>query len=91
MSMPPTAQWCYNIQPEAGSPEAETLAWLRKGVGIGLYSGTLFRSCNRECYSALITGIALEGVQDCQTNLNFAARPKSVPIQNKIWQPITTF
>lgn len=32
MSMPPTAQWVYNFQPEAGSPEAETQAWLRKGV-----------------------------------------------------------
>lgn len=33
MSMPPGAQWMYNVQPEPGSPEAETLAWLRKGVG----------------------------------------------------------
>jgi coproporphyrinogen III oxidase len=32
VSMPPTAQWAYNFQPEAGSPEAETLAWLRKEV-----------------------------------------------------------
>jgi coproporphyrinogen III oxidase len=32
MSMPPLAAWEYNRQPEAGSPEAETLAWLRKGV-----------------------------------------------------------
>jgi coproporphyrinogen III oxidase len=32
MSMPPTAQWMYNHQPEPGSPEAETLGWLRKGV-----------------------------------------------------------
>jgi coproporphyrinogen III oxidase len=32
MSMPPTAQWAYNLKPAAGSPEAETLNWLRKGV-----------------------------------------------------------
>lgn len=32
MSMPPTAQWAYNYRPEAGTPEAETLSWLRKGV-----------------------------------------------------------
>lgn len=32
MSMPPMAQWAYNHQPAPGSPEAETLAWLRKGV-----------------------------------------------------------
>ena len=32
MSMPPTAQWGYNLQPEPGSAEAETQAWLRKGV-----------------------------------------------------------
>lgn len=32
MSMPPVAHWAYNYQPETGSPEAETLAWLRKGV-----------------------------------------------------------
>jgi coproporphyrinogen III oxidase len=32
MSMPPTAQWAYNFQPDAGSAEADTLAWLRKGV-----------------------------------------------------------
>ncbi|MBL7809099.1 MAG: oxygen-dependent coproporphyrinogen oxidase [Saprospiraceae bacterium] len=32
MSMPPTAQWAYNLQPEPGSPEADTLEWLRKGV-----------------------------------------------------------
>jgi coproporphyrinogen III oxidase len=32
MSMPPGANWVYNFQPEAGSPEAETLNWLRKGV-----------------------------------------------------------
>jgi coproporphyrinogen III oxidase len=30
--MPPGANWVYNFQPEAGSPEAETLNWLRKGV-----------------------------------------------------------
>lgn len=32
VSMPPTANWQYNYQPETGSPEAETLGWLRKGV-----------------------------------------------------------
>ena len=32
MSMPPGANWVYNFQPEAGSPEAETLNWLQKGV-----------------------------------------------------------
>lgn len=32
MSMPPTAQWAYNYQPELGSPEAETLGWLRRNV-----------------------------------------------------------
>jgi coproporphyrinogen III oxidase len=32
MSMPPCANWVYNFQPEADSPEAATLNWLRKGV-----------------------------------------------------------
>jgi coproporphyrinogen III oxidase len=32
MSMPPDASWAYNHIPEDGSREAETLAWLRKGV-----------------------------------------------------------
>ena len=32
MSMPPIASWGYNLQPTPGSPEAETQAWLRKGV-----------------------------------------------------------
>ena len=32
MSMPPAAHWAYNYQPEPGSAEAQTLAWLRKGV-----------------------------------------------------------
>lgn len=32
MSLPPLASWRYNHQPEPGSREAETLAWLRKGV-----------------------------------------------------------
>ncbi len=32
MSMPPLAQWFYNHKPEAGSPEGQTLEWLRKGV-----------------------------------------------------------
>lgn len=29
MSMPPQANWIYDFQPEPGSPEAETLAWLK--------------------------------------------------------------
>lgn len=29
MSMPPQANWVYDFQPEPGSREAETLAWLR--------------------------------------------------------------
>jgi coproporphyrinogen III oxidase len=32
MSMPPQANWIYDFKPEPGSPEADTLAWLRKGV-----------------------------------------------------------
>lgn len=32
MSLPPFAQWQYNHQPEAGSIEAQTLSWLRKGI-----------------------------------------------------------
>jgi coproporphyrinogen III oxidase len=32
MSMPPVANWVYDFQPEPGSREEETLAWLRKGV-----------------------------------------------------------
>lgn len=32
MSLPPRAEWAYNYRPEPGSPEADTLAWLRKGV-----------------------------------------------------------
>jgi coproporphyrinogen III oxidase len=32
MSLPPQAMWVYNVQPDPGSPEAETLSWLRKGV-----------------------------------------------------------
>lgn len=32
MSLPPQANWAYNFVPEAGSDEAQTLAWLRKGV-----------------------------------------------------------
>lgn len=32
MSLPPFAQWEYNFQPEAGSAEANTLAFLQKGV-----------------------------------------------------------
>ena len=32
MSLPPLANWVYDHQPEPGSAEAETLAWLKKGV-----------------------------------------------------------
>lgn len=32
MSLPPTAQWLYNFQPEAGSEEEKTLSLLKKGV-----------------------------------------------------------
>ncbi|MDX2303250.1 MAG: oxygen-dependent coproporphyrinogen oxidase [Microscillaceae bacterium] len=32
MSLPKQANWYYNHQPEAGSKEAETLAWLKKGI-----------------------------------------------------------
>lgn len=32
MSLPPQANWAYNFSPPANSPEAQTLAWLRKGV-----------------------------------------------------------
>lgn len=32
MSLPPQANWAYDHQPEAGSPEAETLALLKKGI-----------------------------------------------------------
>ncbi len=32
MSLPADARWRYDHQPEPGSPEAETLTWLRKGV-----------------------------------------------------------
>lgn len=32
MSLPPLASWKYDHQPATGSPEAETLGWLRKGV-----------------------------------------------------------
>lgn len=32
MSMPPLARWGYNVQPEAGSREAQTLALLKKGI-----------------------------------------------------------
>lgn len=32
MSMPPLASWAYDNRPPAGTPEADTLAWLRKGV-----------------------------------------------------------
>lgn len=32
ISMPPSSNWEYNYQPEEGSPEAETLKWLKKGI-----------------------------------------------------------
>lgn len=32
MSLPADARWVYDHRPEPGSPEAETLTWLRKGV-----------------------------------------------------------
>ena len=32
MSLPADARWRYDHQPEPGSPEAATIAWLRKGV-----------------------------------------------------------
>jgi coproporphyrinogen III oxidase len=32
MSLPPQAEWHYNLQPEPGSPEEATQQWLRKGV-----------------------------------------------------------
>lgn len=32
MSLPADARWAYDHRPEPGSPEAETLTWLRKGV-----------------------------------------------------------
>ncbi|WP_420155478.1 oxygen-dependent coproporphyrinogen oxidase [Siphonobacter sp.] len=32
MSLPPLARWEYDHHPEPGSAEAQTLAWLRKGV-----------------------------------------------------------
>ncbi len=32
MSLPPQANWQYDHQPAAGTPEAETLKWLKKGI-----------------------------------------------------------
>ena len=32
MSMPPQANWVYDYHPAPNTPEADTLAWLRKGV-----------------------------------------------------------
>lgn len=32
MSLPPQAEWHYNVRPEHGSEEEKTLQWLRKGV-----------------------------------------------------------
>lgn len=32
MSMPPQANWHYDQQPESGTPEKETLSWLKKDI-----------------------------------------------------------
>ncbi|MBX0289565.1 oxygen-dependent coproporphyrinogen oxidase [Hymenobacter sp. HSC-4F20] len=32
MSLPPQAEWHYNLQPQPGSPEAATQRWLQKGI-----------------------------------------------------------
>jgi coproporphyrinogen III oxidase len=32
MSLPPTAKWLYNYQPEPGSEEEKTLSLLKKGI-----------------------------------------------------------
>ncbi|MCS6833697.1 MAG: oxygen-dependent coproporphyrinogen oxidase [Flammeovirgaceae bacterium] len=32
MSLPPLAQWMYDFVPEKGSPEEQTLQWLKKGI-----------------------------------------------------------
>jgi len=32
MSLPPTAKWLYNFQPETGSEEAKTISLLKKGI-----------------------------------------------------------
>ena len=32
MSLPPQAEWHYNLQPEPGSPEEFSQRWLRKGI-----------------------------------------------------------
>ncbi len=37
MSMPPVASWGYNLQPTPDSAEAQTQAWLRKGVDWVVY------------------------------------------------------
>ena len=33
MSLPAEARWQYDHHPDPGSPEAETLGWLKKGIG----------------------------------------------------------
>ena len=33
MSLPPTAKWLYNYQPQSGSEEERTLSLLKKGIG----------------------------------------------------------
>ncbi|MCP4460215.1 MAG: coproporphyrinogen III oxidase [Cytophagales bacterium] len=32
MSLPPTANWAYDYQPDEGSKEADTIAKLKKGI-----------------------------------------------------------
>lgn len=40
MSLPPRAEWVYDHRPDAGTPEAETLTWLRKGeAGVDWLAG----------------------------------------------------
>jgi len=39
MSLPPTANWKYNHQPDPGSPEQQTLAWLNKDMDWLGYAG----------------------------------------------------
>ncbi len=42
MSLPPLARWKYDHRPQPGSPEAQTLEWLRKGVDwVGWGGGAL--------------------------------------------------
>ncbi|MBU1820299.1 MAG: coproporphyrinogen III oxidase, partial [Bacteroidetes bacterium] len=32
MSLPPQAQWAYDYRPDAGTPEDQTLFYLKKGI-----------------------------------------------------------